>query len=228
MISKNISAWRDIIKRKPEVKRNTKYRYYFNVFYVAITRAIEHLCFLEKDTESDVFFSFEEFKKHFETVNIFDSEKLCLGEQSDRRGWRDKGKYYEEKEHYKEAAICYQNGYDEQGTKRCEAKQYACEGDYLQAGEMLVDIKEFKLALDYFNKSRNYVRQLEVILHNNYLEGYKKIDKYFKGKTNKDVLNIFLESDGTCWDIFNKAYLQPKIGQYQILVKDVVSYLKEL
>ncbi len=228
MISKNISAWADIIKNNPEVKRNTKYRYYFNLFYVAITRAIEHLCFLEKDKESEVFFNYADFKKHFETVNIFDSEKLCLTEQSNRKDWKDQGKYYEKKELYKDAIRCYRNAYDEQGEKRCKAKELASEGNYLQAGEILVEIKEFKLALDYFNKSRNYFRQLEVILHYDYLKDYKEIDEYFNGKTNKDVLNIFLESDGKCWNIFNKVYLQPKLGKYKRLVENVVIQLSKL
>ncbi len=61
------SGWEDIFAGK--ARKNSKYRFYFNVIYVAITRATENLCIFE---ESDVFINGDDLASYFIFADVFD------------------------------------------------------------------------------------------------------------------------------------------------------------
>ena len=46
-----MAAWNEIMSGS-KTKHNTKYRYYFNLLYVGITRTQQHMCFMDTDTEA--------------------------------------------------------------------------------------------------------------------------------------------------------------------------------
>lgn len=53
VMSKFKSLWETILNT--DVMHQNQYRYYFNLLYVAITRARQHLCFVEEDMPPSLF-----------------------------------------------------------------------------------------------------------------------------------------------------------------------------
>ncbi|MGN0483981.1 MAG: UvrD-helicase domain-containing protein [Lachnospiraceae bacterium] len=112
ILSQDMEEWRRIIQN--EKVRNTRFRYYFNLFYVAITRARNYLCIME---EGPVEIIYDELKKYeskpvkYEWFKTYDFRKLHLNAlTNDSEDWYasaernfDNGLYDVALEHYKKA-----------------------------------------------------------------------------------------------------------------------------
>ena len=109
LIGNNIDTWQRILAG---VHHQTKYRYYFNLLYVAMTRAQEYLCLVDTHLS-------EELEKKFgiQTVNVFDSKKLYFDRLSSS-----------ETDYYEQAHELEQNGkYREAiGLYRAAKAEQAC------------------------------------------------------------------------------------------------------
>lgn len=86
MISANSSQWNKIYLEN--VKSYSKYRYYFNSLYVALSRAKKNLYIFEEDINNCVINSLKEavFVK-YEQINDFNEEELNLNKTSSKDDW---------------------------------------------------------------------------------------------------------------------------------------------
>ena len=95
IVSRYHNAWRDIFSNV-DIRKNIKYRYYFNTLYVAVTRAQTYLCFYEDQLPENMFQWVDSFT---DTVLDFDEEKLFLNnDENAGEGW------------YESALKCEENG----------------------------------------------------------------------------------------------------------------------
>lgn len=90
MISPNNSEWNKIYSG--EAKNNSKYRYFFNLFYVAISRARKQLFIYEDNIDNPVIKSIE---KHIIYQNEFNINDLNLDIQSTKDDWIKESKRLE-------------------------------------------------------------------------------------------------------------------------------------
>ncbi|MBO5352461.1 MAG: UvrD-helicase domain-containing protein [Lachnospiraceae bacterium] len=81
MVSRYSMVWKQIIESN-EARRNTRYRYFFNLLYVAITRAKDYLCLLEQETETETIF--QEIGRYaaaplkLEDIAVFDENRMYI------------------------------------------------------------------------------------------------------------------------------------------------------
>ncbi len=68
--------WNRILNKK-DARKKTKYRYYFNLLYVAITRAEKYLCFIDEKTILGL-----DNKLKLKNINVFDSNELFFSSLS--------------------------------------------------------------------------------------------------------------------------------------------------
>lgn len=94
MISANIAQWNKIYL--DNTKSSSKYRYYFNSLYVALSRAKKNLYIFEEDIDNCVINSLKDatFVK-YEQINNFDKEKLNLNKTSSKNDWIKESKRLE-------------------------------------------------------------------------------------------------------------------------------------
>lgn len=94
MISANINQWNKIYLDNE--KSASKYRYYFNSLYVALSRAKKNLYIFEETIDNCVINSLkgQTFVK-YEQINSFDKEKLNLNKTSSENDWIKESKRLE-------------------------------------------------------------------------------------------------------------------------------------
>ena len=150
LLGKHEDYWKDIFGNL--ARRNSKYRYYFNIFYVAITRARRYLCIFD---QSDLPELQQELFSMFDQVKSFDGERLSLThEDRDPAAWYNRGRVLEKEESYDMAIIAYRRGNAEEVViERCKARKLAKEKNYQEAISILLNIEEYKLAYDYARDS---------------------------------------------------------------------------
>lgn len=82
IISSNDKYWNDIYEGKG--KRNSKYRYFFNMLYVSVSRAKDNIYLYEENTNNKM------LKKLTSEINVirkYDEEKLNLTQKSTAQDW---------------------------------------------------------------------------------------------------------------------------------------------
>ena len=190
-----------------QAKKNSRYRYYFNIFYVAITRARENLCIFE---EKDVFPQNLGFLDYFKEVEEFDEAELGLGgEIASAESWKEEAFKLEGKGKYNIAKRYFEKADSIVDAMRCQARSDFDEGSHSLALESLLEIGEYELAISYSEKARDTNRKiLAMILLGK--EDYKSIDKNFTAKV---VYEIVIKSirDSRFSDVVFTNYLEPKM-----------------
>lgn len=191
LVGKYSEFWDEILEGK--AKKNAKYRYYFNIFYVAITRARKHL-WLYDETENRLLG--REIADFFEYIEEYNSEDTYLLSSSDEwKNWNKRAKESEESENYEKAILAYKKGNaDNSNIVRCMAKMKAKEKDYKSALDMMMQIEEYGYANKYAIASGND----EMIVLTTLIEGtddYTEIEnKYGKAYIHKILLENILDS----------------------------------
>lgn len=100
LIGSNIDTWQRILSG---VRHQTKYRYYFNLLYVAMTRAQEYLCIIDTDLSEEL-----DNKMGIRTVELFDAEKLyCNKLGASEADWYEQARELEKNGKYREALEMY-------------------------------------------------------------------------------------------------------------------------
>jgi superfamily I DNA/RNA helicase len=152
LASKYSDCWEDIFSGK--ARKNARYRYYFNIFYVSITRARKYLCVYNEE-ENKLFSS--NIAELFESVWEYNEELLYLeGDDKNPLYWEHKGRELEEAEIYDKAILAYKKAKsDRKDIIRCEAKVKAKEKNYDSAIKMMLSIGEYKYARKYAEDSGN-------------------------------------------------------------------------
>ncbi len=140
LVSSNLKYFNNIFKEGYWDKTNIysqKYRYYFNLLYVAITRAKEYICFIERE---DVKVVYKQFKDFIKEVNVFSEEELHLLEASSTEEYLVNARTYEKNHKYEQAANNYKKagtGYINDYYRVLSLKEYG-EGKYKEAFNIIL------------------------------------------------------------------------------------------
>ena len=110
------SIWEQMLHDK-SASHKTKYRYYFNLLYVAMTRAQEYLCFVDKETVNDL-----ESRFNLRQEDRFDSKVFQFDRLSNLfSDWIEQAREFEQAGKYEEAIAVYKKAHASQADiYRCE------------------------------------------------------------------------------------------------------------
>lgn len=178
VISRYREKWNEIFENT--YSNASMYRYYFNLLYVAITRARDYLCFYEEDINE---YLLEYIKDYITIVDEFNEESLNLHDISTENDFYKEGLKYEEMGAYSQAIEQYKNTSIKAakiGIKRCQAMILNNKGLYLAAGNKLMKIEEYEKAGECYKEGKNfenYIKSL-VYMKNNYNVIKNKLKTY--------------------------------------------------
>lgn len=181
LISKHLSAWEKILSG--EVKQDQRYRKYFNLFYVGITRARKNLIIMEDIIEENEllnkiknFITFKE--KEIKEDTVFENINLSTKEE-----WLSEGIKLYKLEKYDEAQYAFEQADYPSWIAEKETELDIENGDYKTALEKIErgnfkkpKIYFYKMIIDNFVKNENYIKSLK------YLERFDITYKYFEIK----------------------------------------------
>ncbi len=118
LIGKYCPVWNEMLSTDI-AKRQTKYRYYFNLLYVAMSRTQFHLCFIDKETTESV----EKILKPHEYGSVNTDELRFTDLIQSDEGWISYAKSCEENGQFENALGAYLNGHaPEKDIFRCNMK----------------------------------------------------------------------------------------------------------
>ncbi|MRN24744.1 hypothetical protein EAI30_08965 [Romboutsia ilealis] len=182
IISKFKEKWSDILYKNTECNDN-ELRYYFNLLYVLVTRSRENVLLIEENISEEIIKYFED---EIEIVNDFNYKKLNLDRISTNDEHYKKAIRLEKNKQYIEAIESYKNAdLNENELKReverCEALQKILEGRYKEAAEQLLNLHEYKHAIDGYLKCEDYLNVIKCAV----------LDKM----KYKDIINILAFAD---------------------------------
>lgn len=166
-------VWEGMMNRQVDKGQN-KYRQCLNLFYVAITRATQCLCFYEEAKDLSIYTKFEGLI-HF--IEQYDEKILMLDSESSSEDFLKAAIDYEKKGFYHDAKNLYRLsncGDIVRHVRRCEAKELGEQGKYVMAGDIMLEIEEYAIAIDYFKKSERYDSLLKCMILNH--QDYQKIN----------------------------------------------------
>lgn len=128
MLTPFLKEWQDILDGKG--RKNAKYRYYFNIFYVAITRGKENLCIYEDDKDHPLFDKIRDF---LQPIEQFDAKAMQLTRRASRHEILNDARNQERLGNYFQALEGYMEISEQQSIWRCEGYLLREEGDYFAA-----------------------------------------------------------------------------------------------
>lgn len=185
LITKNLWAWKKILSGN--VKQDQRYRKYFNLFYVGITRARKNLIIMEDCLEGNIL-----LKNIKSFINIENSEKQSIKEKtgelenisfSSKEEWLSEGIKLYKLEKFDEAQYAFEQGDYPTWIAERETEIDIENGDYKTAVEKIEkgnfkkpDIYFQKLIIDNIMENENYVKALR------YLETFNIPYRYFEIK----------------------------------------------
>lgn len=216
--------WEDIFSC--DQKQSESYRYYFNVVYVAITRAREYLCMIEDNIcEETRNWLLAQGKK----VSLFNANRLQLQESSTDHDLLQAAIDFEKNGHF-ENAIAQYNGillrnsesnvkkHVEKGIKRCHIlHEYENTKNASVCGEMLFDLQEYDLAIPYLKKGENERLLLEAILLSKERKAFDLQEEMERFKTNP--LSVLLKINKPA---LTEKYIKDNIEPMRQLYTEVV------
>lgn len=185
LITKNLWAWKKILSGN--VKQDQRYRKYFNLFYVGITRARKNLIIMEDCLEDNIL-----LKNIKSFINIESREKQSIKEKtgelenisfSSKEEWLSEGIKLYKLEKFDEAQYAFEQGDYPTWIAERETEIDIENGDYKTAIEKIEkgnfkkpDIYFQKLIIDNIMENENYVKALR------YLETFNIPYRYFEIK----------------------------------------------
>lgn len=191
IVSKYKEKWNDIFNGII-YDNHSLYRYYFNMLYVAVTRAREYICFYEDEDDLTLY---EEIKEHIQNINTFNENELKFDYVSDDDDYFKEGQYLESKEKYEQAIFQYKKSKSKNIShciKRCEALLLKEKGKYSEAGAKLLKLKEYILASECYIEVENYTKLLKCYVLSN--KPYELIISEFK-ELGVDPVQIAFQKD---------------------------------
>lgn len=209
MLTPFLNEWQDIMSGKG--KKNAKYRYYFNIFYVAITRAKENLCIYEDDCEHPLFKDIGEF---LQPVAQFDSTVMQLTRRASRHEVLNDARNQERLGKYAQAIQGYSEIDDQRSILRCEGYILKEEGLYFPAVEKFLLAEEKEEAWDLAEEIENDKLRLIVLFQ--IMTNPVDMETMF-GKP-LAILHQIISSeiaDSEFMELVNNKYLGPKFFEYE-------------
>lgn len=155
------SMWNEIMGERTAKK--TRYRYYFNLFYVSITRAQKYLCVMEQNEKNPLYSDLKSTEGLLSCEQAFDVRKLFLDQLgNDDKDWRadaedneDAGNYLRALESYRKANA------DNADIWRCMAKLAEQERDFEKCVKYLLILDPEDRKIDRTDCLKKYMEELE-------------------------------------------------------------------
>ena len=209
MLTPFLSEWQDIVEGRG--KRNAKYRYYFNIFYVALTRAKRNLCIYEENIEHPLFSQISEFLK---PVALFEETAMELQRSASRREILSDARNQERIGNYKQAIQGYKDTNDPLGVLRCQAKEYNEQGLYLEAIKSFLAAEENDEAWELAEELENDKFRLFVLVQ--IMSTPIEIEIMFEKSLSiiHEIISNEIDDEEFTQLIYDK-YLLPKCREYQ-------------
>lgn len=136
-------------------KHNQKYRYFFNLFYVAITRAKDNLLLYEESCNHPLL---NMIKDNYIKYDKFSEKKLNLEKFSTPKEWFREGKKLEENGNFNQAIYAYEKSFNNIGIKRVKAKILEQKGLFKEAALKMLEIDTYSEPIEihdiYFTKKQ--------------------------------------------------------------------------
>ena len=136
--------WHQILNENA-ARKETRYRYYFNLFYVGITRCKEFLCFFEQDIDNPFWEKLEqEMGYPIRQIEVFDKGSLHISElNKDNEELLKQAQQYEDAGQYENALQWYRRAEaDEEIIKRCEIKCAQENRNYTKAIRLSMELED--------------------------------------------------------------------------------------
>ena len=203
VMSKYKEIWETIILE--DVIGQQKYRYYFNLLYVALTRARHQLCFVEEDMSSNLF---EALESHFLVKTEYDEVDFKLAIVSTDNQFYKEAQVYERRELYEQAIHEYKLSNLEVAKTdilRCRALMKNQEGEHLEAGYELMKLKSYEKAAFCFLQAQDQLNYLKALVYQDI--AFEKLQGIFEEK-GIDLLDfVYKRQNSISWiKRFNKLY----------------------
>lgn len=137
--------WADIFSEK-NIRKNMKYRYYFNTLYVAATRAQDGLCFVERslpESMQDWLLKFADYIDNYDSDRLFLDDDDSAGEH-----WYQSANKLQGNQDYERAILQYKKSQFEDFAlqiTRCEVKLLLQQGKINDAIKCCTDNDAFEL-----------------------------------------------------------------------------------
>lgn len=199
MASRYKAIWNQILTQP--VAAANGLRYYFNMLYVAMTRARHQLVFVETDMPEALF---DALKDHFLVMEAFEEGTFKLEQASSENQFYKEATLYERRELYEQAINEYRlSGLDvEKDIRRCRALQKYQEGHHVEAGNELSKLGFHTLAARAYRQGGDRLNYLKALVNQGL--PFDKLEAEF----GEDVLAfIYNQQEAPPWrHRFNKLY----------------------
>lgn len=228
IISKFKEKWNDILYKNTECNDN-EIRYYFNLLYVLVTRSRENVLLIEENINEEIIKYFED---EIEVVNDFNCKKLNLDRISTNDEHYKKALRLEKNKQYTEAIESYKNAdLNENELRRevgrCEALQKILEGYYKEAAEELLNLHEYKYAIDGYLKCEDYLNVIKCCVLGRMI--YKDIINILSF-VDLDIIDYVTDKRDTIdwYDEFKNIYEEHIKSELDILSKNVENIIESI
>lgn len=221
MISSFQSIWSIISESK--ARKQSRYRYYFNLFYVAITRAQKYLCFVEQKKDLHFYKNLQqEINVKLPEIRRFSETDLWIDQlENNEEAWIRQAKRYESSGNYEQAIENYSKaGIVGRDISRCQMKLLFEKYQYEEALKIALVLEDEDMAdcilmeLD----TESYVGMIANIWRNPLLlsrkNGYQKgtlvqlVNYIYEDEADKELIisNIIKSIDDSMLDRMNNLY----------------------
>ena len=168
MLSSYQALWKQILESNI-ARKNTRYRYYFNLFYVAITRAKDYLCLLEQENTTElVLDEIEKYAKQpikFTNITTFDENQMYITALSNQAmDWLASaeanflnGLYDVALKHYERANA------KKEKIALCKAELFAQENNFIEALKQFL-VADYKEGLNRYQKEAGNETDLQKLV----------------------------------------------------------------
>ena len=185
--------WTDIFSEK-NIRKNMKYRYYFNTLYVAATRAQDGLCFVERslpESMQDWLLKFADYIDNYDSDRLFLDDDDSAGEH-----WYQSANKLQENQDYERAILQYKKSQFEDFAlqiTRCEVKLLLQQGKINDAIKCCTDNDAFELLELIANDTddteiEKFCRGCAAIMVQDSLEGTRTVLNYAENVLRDDSL----------------------------------------
>lgn len=209
MLTPFVSDWQDIMMGKG--RKNAKYRYYFNIFYVAITRGKANVCIYEENAQHPLLAELGDF---LQRITVFDSGVMQLRRRANRREVRHDARNLERVGKYAKAMESYADIDDQISILRCEGYLLREQGEYFEAVQRLLAAREKEEAWNIAQEVGDDKLRLLVLLQ--MMITPAEIETRFDKSLHiiHEIINAEREDDNFM-KLINQNYLGPKFLDYK-------------
>jgi len=225
LISDFAERWKEILGG--QAKKQTRYRYYFNLFYVGITRSLQYLCVIEKE-RNQFFDTFEkDNNSDFDHINSTDEAILLINQLgADSSDWLSMAKKEFDNGNYEKAKTLLKNVSDDNEDRaeleaKCNIYIWVNNKEYEKAAKLAFILNDDVV----WNRIKNEEKVPKAIkILKQAIDEPSSINKDLLkdyGSLSKLICSIYDESESNYREkIFNM--LMSKMGDYLLGASDSV------